>query len=39
LLQSLQERPDPRLKFHIVRTRSQQHADAPHALILLRTRR
>ena len=37
--QPLQERPEAGLKFRIVRGCGQQHADAPHALGLLRARR
>src|SRR5262245_9939203 len=37
LLQPLQERPDAGLKFRIVRGSGQEHADAPHAVALLRT--
>ena len=36
--QRLQERPDAGLIFRIVRGCGQEHADAPHALGLLRTR-
>ena len=36
--QRLQECADPGLKFRIVRGCRQQHADAPHALALLRMR-
>src|SRR5262249_42977376 len=39
LREPLQERPDPGLKFRIVRGCRQQHADAPHPLRLLRARR
>ena len=39
LRQPLQERPDPGLKFRIVRGCGQEHADAPHPLGLLRARR
>ena len=39
LLQPLHERPDAGLPFRIVRGRGHQHADAPHALGLLRARR
>src|SRR5262249_18915606 len=39
LREPLKERPDPGLKFRIVRGCRQQHADAPHPLGLLRTRR
>ena len=35
----LQERPDPGLNFRIVRGCRQEHADAPHALALLRAHR
>src|SRR5262249_6858851 len=38
LLQSLQECAEAGLKFSIVRHCGQQHADAPHALALLRAR-
>src|SRR5262245_50530380 len=38
LREPLQERPDPGLKFRIVRGCRQQHADAPHPLGLLRAR-
>src|SRR5262245_24065418 len=37
-LQLLQERPDPGLKFRIVRGCGQEDADAPHTLGLLRMR-
>jgi hypothetical protein len=37
--QPLQERPDAGLCFRIVRGEWQEHADAPHALALLRARR
>ena len=37
--QPLQERPDAGLTFRIVRGCGQEHADAPHALGLLRARR
>ena len=36
LRQRLKERPDPGLKFRVVRGCRQQHADAPHLLALLR---
>ena len=36
--QPLMERRDAGLKFRIVRGRGQEHADAPHALALLRAR-
>src|SRR5262249_28730387 len=36
LLHPLQKRPKPRLKFRIIRCRSQDHADPSHALGLLR---
>jgi hypothetical protein len=36
LLQPLQERPDPGLKFRIIRGCGQEYADAPHAFGLLR---
>ena len=39
LPQALQERPDQGLKIRIVRSRGYDHADAPHALALLRARR
>jgi len=39
LREPLQERPDPGLKFRIVRGCRQQHADPPHPLALLRARR
>ena len=35
--QRLQERPEPGLKFRIVRGCGQEHADAPHPLGLLRS--
>jgi hypothetical protein len=35
-LELLQERPDPGLKFRIVRSCGQEEADAPHPLGLLR---
>src|SRR5262249_60523682 len=38
LREPLQKRPDPGLKFRIVRGCRQQHADPPHALALLRSR-
>ena len=38
LRQPLKERPDAGLKFRIIRGYGQQHADAPHALGLLRAR-
>ena len=37
--QRLLERPDAGLKFRVVRGSGQEHADAPHALALLRARR
>src|SRR5262249_53266683 len=37
--QSLRERHDPGLRLRIVRSQVHQHADAPHPLWLLRTRR
>jgi hypothetical protein len=39
LPQLLQERPDAELCFRVVRGEGQEHADAPHALGLLRPRR
>ena len=39
MLQSLQERREAGLRFRIVRGDAHQHADAPHPLALLRTRR
>jgi len=39
LLQPLQERPEAGLKFQIVHSRGQKHADATHPLALLRARR
>src|SRR5262249_60060635 len=39
LLQALQERGEPGHSFRIVRGQIRQHADAPHALGLLRARR
>jgi hypothetical protein len=38
LLQPLQERPEPVLKYRIVRGCGQEHADAPHPLGLLPAR-
>ena len=38
LLQPLKERREAGLNFRIVRGRGQEHADAPHALALLRVR-
>jgi hypothetical protein len=35
----LQERSDASLSFHIGCIRAHEHADAPHPLVLLRTRR
>src|SRR5215472_15914229 len=37
--QLLQERPDPGLKFRIIRGCGQEHADPTHTLTLLRSRR
>src|SRR5262245_14299526 len=37
-LQRLQKRPDAGLKFRIVRGYGQEHADAPHRVLLLRKR-
>src|SRR5215475_5187012 len=37
-LQSLQERPDARLRLRIIRGQIHEHADAPHPLALLRAR-
>jgi hypothetical protein len=39
LRQPLQERPDPGLKFRIVRGCGQEHADVANPLALLRARR
>jgi len=39
LLQALHERRDAGLPFRIVRGSTHEHADAPHPLKLLRTRR
>jgi hypothetical protein len=38
LRQRLEERPEPGLPFRIIRDCGQEHADAPHALALLRAR-
>jgi hypothetical protein len=38
-LKSLLERREPGLRFGIVRGQRHEHADAPHALALLRARR
>jgi hypothetical protein len=38
-LQRLTERSNPSLKFHIVCSRTQEDADTPHLLALLRPRR
>src|SRR5262245_400297 len=38
LPQRLQERPDAGLKFRIVRGYGQEHPEAPHRVLLLRTR-